>query len=413
MPVRKNHLLKKSILSFSILFMLFSGKVFADAFATGNICGQMNFYAKPGEPDFNPELTVDAAYEGQFNFSNNIWGHLAFSIRTEDFIEAGLASSTNAEFTLDELSATFRSTFTDWTNYFGAYIGCFDPVGSDIFMQRYLGSNPIESKITENWLGRRYSEIYYHHGLGFSNIIKINTQPLAIGLYAYFNTENGETSAYLNTDLRIAGVYRYCSFDTAFGFGFPKSGGSGFLAIDKVYFHGGATVLIGNAYTQSLFLQAGLFDATLENGNPPVFNEKDFYFIIEPRFLLDYLHMNLSIYSVPQSSVDKHSYMYGTLGTSLNIYSNSLAIGDTVCTLGCLASAAYTADNTFFTIFSDPSKLVPTIDGVDLVVTPYFSTTLLSGEFSTHADINVLSFFRPGSKWYENFKLSAEFKLLF
>ena len=69
---------------------------------------------------------------------------------------------------------------------------------------------------------------------------------------------------FINVDLRYACVYRYFTFDVACGLGIPTQFNNTFVQMMKEScLHAGLTTHIGNNYTNSLFLQMGMFNAPI------------------------------------------------------------------------------------------------------------------------------------------------------
>ena len=83
----------------------------------------------------------------------------------------------------------------------------------------------------------------------------------------------------LNGDLRYACAFEYVTADFSLGFGGPLKetykANDVFVVINTLYLHTGLTMLIGNSYTQSVFLQAGLSNAEYSK------KTKDFYHQME------------------------------------------------------------------------------------------------------------------------------------
>ncbi|MCQ2586735.1 MAG: hypothetical protein MJ174_01375 [Treponema sp.] len=401
-----------AIFAFTTIFSI--SNITAESFLTGNVGACLDYTAEKNlSNEYDPNVNLNAYFEGQFNFSENFWGHLGMSISTDNFVASGLFQEIPSFFEIDELSLVYRSTYQNFSNYFGAFLGYFDPFGSDIFLQRYLGSTAISSKISTSWLGRDATP-YPQYGIGISDVAKLNAAPIAIGTYFYFNDREPTYSYFLNADLRIAGLYRYCTFDTSFGVGFLKSGsGTSILSIDKVTLHGGATILIGNKYTQSLFLHTGIYNLIAETGSPITFTSDDFYFFVEPRFVFNYLNLNTCFYYMPDDNTkDAMDFVYQNLGANIDIYTDSLAIGDKNCTIGFLTSIAFPGKK-IDDLFTSFTTFIQSTDDVDLYLTPYFSTTFLSGTFSTQLDVNLMGFFRPSTEWYEHIGFKAGYTIQF
>lgn len=390
----------KKIIMLAAIISLAAG-LFAETAFSGYSGGKLNYASNPEATDsYDPDLTLQAFFQGQFNFSQNMWGRLEFSIDTGDFLSKELFHKTDAFFKIDELSLTIKSRSESDANYFSVFMGTYDPIGSDVFLQRYFGIQPIASKITESWLGLAGSVLYPHFGIGIADVKRLMNVPITLGGYAYINHEDNYYYVF-NTDLRFACVYRYFTFDFAGGVGFPLSnsnqGQDAIAVIDKVYWHAGTTMLIGNNYTQSLFIQAGLSNSPYTKRNGTEITTDDFYLLFEPRFLLDDTHVNLTIFSLPQDTVDQLIFVDDTLGVNLNIYGDSFSLGANRFTLG--TNFAFSVVNKNFLDVVKPLELIE--NGYNITMTPYISTNFLSGELHTQVSIKFMKFGTP--RWYDAF----------
>ena len=399
----------KKIILFAAILTLTAG-IYAQAAFSGYSGGKLNYAANPQSEEYDPDLSLQAFFQGQFNFSSNMWGHLEFSIDTEDFLGKELFHKTAASFKIDELSLIFKSQSDASSNYFSVFMGTYDPIGSDIFLQRYFGIKPIASKITESWLGLSGSVLYPHFGIGIADVKRFMNSPVALGGYAYINHED-KTYYVLNTDLRFACVYRYFSLDFAGGIGIPLSdsnnGQAAIAVIDKLYWHAGTTMLVGNNYTQSLFIQAGLFNVPFTKRNGTQVSPDDLYLLVEPRLLLDSAHVNLTAFSIPQETVDQLMFVDDTLGVNLNIYGDTFSLGANRFTLGTNFSFSFT-DKTFMDL-AQPLELM---DGdFNVTMTPYLSTNFLSGELHTQFSIKFMKF--ATAKWYDAFTVDVGYTAKF
>ena len=401
--------MKKIILLAAILCFSTSA-FFAQAAFSGYSGGKLNYASNEQSEDYDPDLTLQAFFQGQFHFSQNMWGHLEFSIDTGDFLGKELFHKTDAFFKVDELSLIFKTQFDTNANYFSVFMGTYDPIGSDIFLQRYFGIQPIASKITESWLGLAGSVLYPHFGMGIADVKRFLTHPIAIGGYAYINHEDNLYYVF-NTDLRFACVYRYFSLDFAGGLGIPMSnsnqGQEVIAAIEKLYWHAGTTMLIGNNYTQSLFIQAGLFNVPFTKRSGTTVSPNDLYLLFEPRFLFDSAHVNLTIFSLPQDTVDQLIFVDDTLGANLNIYADSFSLGANRFTFGTNFAFSFTGKT-----FMDLKKPVELIKSdYNITMTPYMSTNFLSGELHTQFSVKFMKF--ATHKWYDAFTADIGFTAKF
>ena len=399
---------KKLIIS-AVVFAMMTG-LNAQAAFSGFSGAKLNYAANPASKDYDPDLTMQAFFQGQFNFSQNMWGHLEFSIDTEDFLGKELFHKTATWFKVDELSVIFKSQNESSANYLSAFMGTYDPIGSDIFLQRYFGIQPIASKITESWMGLAGSVLYPHFGIGIADVKRFMDSPIAAGGYAYINHEDNLYYVF-NTDARFACVYRFFCMDFAGGIGVPLANNSHgqdvIAAIEKLYWHAGTTILVGNNYTQSLFIQAGLFNVPFTKRNGTKVSPNDLYLLFEPRMLMENTHVNLTIFSLPQDTVDQLIFVDDTLGVNLNIYGDTFSLGANRFTLGTNFSYSFTG-KTFMDI-AKPAKLLKS--DFNITMTPYMSTNFLSGELHTQFSIKFMKF--ATAKWYDAFTMDVGYTAKF
>lgn len=400
----------KHLLSIYIIFFIFQN-LFAESFFSGYAGGKINYSTNSQVDSYDPELKLQAFFQGQFNFSENIWAHLELSIDTSDFISEELFHVTPSNFSFDELSLITKAQIDASANYFSIFMGTYDPIGSDVFLRRYFGVQPLASKITESWLGMAGSILYPHFGLGVSDVIKLYNAPVAFGFYSYLNHEDDKYFV-INADLRFGCVFRFFSFDFAGGIGAPLSdkyeNEDVWFAVDKFYWHAGTTMLIGNDYTQSLFIQAGLYNAPFTKSSKKISaTQEDVYLLFEPRFRLDNAHVNFSIYSFPEDTVNKLLFIDDTLGINMNIYSDSVTLGTKKVVIG--THFAYSFPGKYFL---DLKNIKDVVSGeFNLNMTPYFSSNFLSGELHAQATIKFMEFSR--SNWYNAISVDLGYRTSF
>ena len=392
--------MKKTFFTAAILLFT-TAALFAEPAFSGYSGGKVNYATNEEQTEkYDPDLTLQAFFQGQFNFSQNMFGRLEFSIDTGDFLSKELFHKTPATFEIDELSLIIKSNSDTDANYFSIFMGTYDPIGSDIFLQRYFGIQPIASKITESWMGLAGSILYPHFGIGIADVKRLLNAPITLGGYAYINHED-KLYYVFNADFRFACVYRFFTFDFAGGIGVPLSnnnqGKEVIAAIEKLYWHAGTTMLVGNNFTQSLFIQAGLFNAPFTKRNGTEISPNDIYLLFEPRFLIDDAHINLTIYSLPQDTVDQLMFVNDTLGANLNIYGDSFSLGANRFTFGTNFAFSFAGKN--FMDVAKPLELIKS--GYNITMTPYMSTNFLSGELHTQITIRFLKF--ATKRWYEAF----------
>ena len=413
---------------FSIITFFSFNPVFAELCFNGLAGAKAGFDSDKTSEDFDPQMKIQSFFAGQFNISDNFILHGEFSIKTNDLIDNSIFKETPAAFQVDELSAVIRKPFAGTTNYLSAFVGTYEPIGSDIFLRRHFGIQPISSIITESWLGIAGSVIYPLFGAGISDVIHFESQPIATGLYAYVNHEKDD-SFVLNLDGRFACVYRYFTLDFATGLGSPlntKEYDDAFLVIDTLYWRAGMNLLIGNMYTSSLFLQAGVSEVPFKKSEQNLsIRDIKTYLLIEPRLNLSKCRIDLTAFSLPtdkkddeevsasddtepvkQTSVEEFIFIEDTLGVSINIHSDDLYIKNQNFMFGIQTSLSF-PDKEFY----DLKDFDTLFDDYTICLTPYLQTKIFNGELHTLLKCRITDFMND--KWYNGLNFSIGYKAQF
>ena len=407
---------KHTLSIFLIIFITVAGNLYANTLFSGYAGGKFNIGVTQ---DKKPDLTLQAFFAGQFNFSQNVWSHVEFSIDTQNLVNEAIFTKTQSMFQIDELSLIMRANLQESTNYFSLFMGTYDPIGSDVFLQRYFGIEPISSMLTNSYMGLAGSILYPHFGIGISDVIKFYNKPIATGGYFYLNHEPDNAISdtkglyVLNADLRFATVLRYFTCDIAGGIGFPLSDKKKeysedlIIAIDKLYWHMGATMLIGNNYTTSLFIQAGLYNASF-TGKKGSFDwaAENIYLLFEPRFVFNNCHLNFSIFSLPTATVENLLNVEDSLGFDVNFYAEDILLGSQNFTFG--GHLALSLKDKTLKDFNDMSNLMS--NGFNLNITPYMTTEFLSGQL--HAQVNI-NFMEIGKNINDAFSVDVGYRTRF
>ena len=277
--------------------------------------------------DTDVRLPMDSFLTGQLEFSNFLIVRGEISFRPENVLKTGLLSYTDTYFRINELSGTIRVNTDYFTHYLALFMGRYESIGSDIFMQRHFGIKPFNSKLTENWRGTAEPVIYPFEKYGLSYVAQPSTN-FASGLYLY-SCDEGD-SRVINADLRFALSTYIVKTDFAFGVGVPFGDGNvggndqAVFAIHSIDLHYGLTSLITLGERSELFLQNGITKLSFTgNGNPPELDDDNLSFLIEPRFLVgDNSRFSLSLFQVSKDCKDESFFLHGLLGINL-MYSNS------------------------------------------------------------------------------------------
>lgn len=378
-------------------FILVNTSIFCDSYFSGYSGAKINFGSQDSDV-FTPQLKLQAFFAGQLNFTPNLWSHLEFSLDTGNLISESIFRESESIFMIDELSLIGRIPLSNSMNYLSFFLGKYDPIGTDIFLQRYFSIKPIASKITENYLGFAGSNLYPLSGVGIADVIRPQSIPIAGGIYIYLNHEDDDYYVF-NTDLRFAGSLQYFTWDLAGGVGFPIIDDNNeeyadlLFAVKELYWHAGTTILFGNHYTNGLFLQGGLYNAGLKKKGNLEISGDDIYFIFEPRFITHNFHTNISLYAIPSKTVRSLLFVDGNLGADLNIYSEDIKIGRKFFTIGCHISTAL-KDITIMDLADMETINSFSTDSLSANITPYTTTDFLGGELHFMASVKLMEILR-------------------
>jgi hypothetical protein len=360
---------------------------------------------------FAPQMTTQAFFAGQFEFGGCFLLRSELSLKTDDILKNGLFKETDSKFKVNELSITFHQRSLSASHFISLFLGNYEPIGSDVFLQRQFGIKPITSLVTESWNGMCGSSVYPFYGMGGSYVVRFE-QPFAVGLYAFANNDDTTSENVLNLDLRFACVLRNFSFDFSAGLAFPheqsisETGEKVVLLIRTETLHAGFNMLLGNRYALSLFIQAGFsnLDLSPDDGSTLSIDSDNLYVFFEPRLATRQFTLNLSVFSIPQESIDDMLYLHDTLGANLCIVTDHLYLENTNFTFG------------IHTTLSFPSKSI--MDAIEdyanilswdrkLYVTPFTSMPLLNGELKSSVSVSCLDL---ASDWKSAIKATVGFK---
>ncbi|MBQ7882272.1 MAG: hypothetical protein IJ312_06130 [Treponema sp.] len=357
---------------------------------------------QPNENSKIPIMTSQAFFAGQFDISGLFQLRTELSVDTENILEKGFFQRTPAYFSIDEISITTRFNANKSSHFIAAFLGKYESIGSDLFLQRQFGIKPINSLITETWLGLAGSEIYPFSGLGLAYMARFSS-PQALAGYFYANKKDDILN--LNCDLRFGGVGNIASLDFAAGVSFPvetkdQYGNDVFILIRSVDFHTGFSFLVGNRNTTSLFLQGGLKKLRL---NPEADEKRmklsDIYFIIEPRFIAANIHFYFSLFCIPEEMCSKLFYIPHQIGCNLSIFNEKLHIGTLPLKLG-----------THITL-SAPDVTLQNINELadntlSLHIAPFTYINMFGGTLNFALNLDVLNI----KEFYKSLKFTIGFK---
>lgn len=379
-----------------------------------------DFYSQENDDnDFDPALNLQGYFAGQINLTSSFLVRLEFSLETQDVIDDGPFSDSgiDSHFFIDEISATYIKPFLGNTQYLSLFFGTFEPIGSDVFLQRQFGIAPISSLISESWLGLRGSTVYPFYGAGGSYILHLDAYPIATGAYLYFNKENEEKYNQLNLDWRFASVLPYLAVDFAIGLGAPLATKQGnedvIMLIDTLYLHTGINFLIGNKYSTSLFAQGGIRNLEIKAGETKHdIKSNDIYLVVEPRLVTKKFQAHVTMFSVPEGTVEKLIFIEDTFGFNLNVFTDNLYVKNKNITFGIHTTWSFKPDKKNvtrdFLDLKNMGDLVTDTDHFRIKVSPFVSIPVMSG--TLHAMFQATITDIKADTWQNAFKLSVGYK---
>ncbi|MBP3709004.1 MAG: hypothetical protein J6I73_01135 [Treponema sp.] len=359
------------------------------------------------------ELALKSFFAGQFNITKNFIARAEFTLSADNLFDPELfTGGADAKFQIDEISLIFRRQFLGGANYLSAFVGTYEPVGSDIFLRRQFGIQPIASKITESWLGLSGSIVYPRFNMGISDVVHFSGQPISAGAYIYFNRNGNNTDRMdFNGDIRFACAYQYFYVDVVTGINAPfTTTDKVYLLVESLYGHAGMIMLVGNNYTPvAFFFQGGIYYF-------PFKRNKDFseYTIKEHMYLLSEVRSNFSsfqlsvaAFSIPQKTVDTLLFLRDPLGINISFSNNALHAGTVQFELGVHTTLSF--PDKYFTDLIHISDFFDTMP--TLTLAPYMAMRMSSGEMRVmfQLDATALANEQPAKAFKINVGYKAQF----
>ncbi len=400
------------------LFLAFICPAFTDTTFSGFTGIVANLNSDPQKDTFKTQMTAETYLSGQIHLSDSIFARGEFSIQTADILKEGLTDATDSKFRIDELSVTWEAPLYGKYQHFSLFTGIFEPIGSDLFLQRYFGIKPFNSLVLENYRGLAGANAYNIQGTGGCYVLKMDTIPLAAGLYVYKNFNNSWDEGRLNMDLRAGSVMKYLAIDADGGVEIPvnidTNGEQALLVVDTLYFHSGINALIGNRYSWSMLMQGGFKNLPIKgNDNEKKINSKDMYLLVEPRFSTTRFQASLAVFSFPEETVEKLLFIddkddqgkfTNTLGVNLTLHTDTLYLGNKNYTFGFHVTGTFPGKD--FMDFKDYKSFIE--DDYIVKVSPFVGMPVLSGTLKGMIQANVTEF--KDKNWRHALKVNIGYK---
>lgn len=385
-----------------------------------------------------PTFSVDASAQGYFGAEVDISDKLI--LRSDFLVDSAFLldiskdgvgkeflkdkGTVPATFQVEELSATYAFHTKSVIHYLSAFLGEFEPVGMDTFLERQFGILPISSALTRTWSGQSGANINDFYGAGVSYMLRFE-QPVAVGFYLYqdfdrLNATNPQNN--FNTDLRFAFAFPYVTLDWDIGLGFPHGSTKGtfeteVLIVRYVTLRTGLNMLIGNPSDPvSLLVQGGFseveagFDA-YENHNFVEDLVQNLYFLVEPRVKIRDVDLTLTFFNRPSTQTIPMIYNFeqkGGMGADLGVSTDHFHLGNLNFTIGMHATVS--DQSTLYDIvygsgsfFGDPH----------FTLTPYVTIPLFGGSITSAVSVDITKLIDDSSFWVKSLSFWLGFRAEF
>lgn len=383
---------KFKITGFILSILLLAGISFADVNFSGMAGGSTGVSGITGD---NPDFTIpfNAFAAAQLNLGS--WGifRANLGLASKNLIGGNLFTGQDATLKMNEVSLVLTKSGNAIKNYFGFYFGTYEVVGQDEFLQRQFGIEPFTSMVTRNATTLSTGiPLYDNYGTGFSYIMNFADAPGVLGFNFYIN----ETSAKIfkiNLDIRTAWITKLLTIDLCGGLGVPiQNQGTEteiLLLIDTLYAHGGVSLLLGNRYTHSLFIQAGIQNLELIKGSSPSSFEgiDDLSLLVEARIYSKEFKTRVTAYSLHKETIKDMFYLQDTLGVVLSLYSDTIPVKNNNMTMGTYIIGSL-SDQSLADVIS--TTAFATIPKINVYLTPFVSIPVADGEMELMGQLGGL-----------------------
>lgn len=365
-----------------------------------------------GSENFFPaSFNAQAFLTGQLDFSGKFILRASLRVRANDIFSwyrNFSPTSRNAQFTPEEISATYRIAGEKTSHYISAYVGNFEPLGSDLFLRHHFGLPPLASSFTQSYRGLAGVQYFPLYGIGLGYVIH-PTESLAAGINIYRNIAQDEDNAQAwNADLRVAGVWRAGAIDFAAGITFPAdfSESDAIILAEEIQLHGSIIALLGNRYTSSLFLQAGINSFVFRKNQSEGFDSllpRDVYGMLELRARAGHATVDMGAFMFPARCADDMVFLSNIVtkvnstenifGIKANVRADNVWLGRARAAFGMHATLTLSVAGTSsaeFT-FSDMVSAFSSFsrDQIGLTLFPYASFTIPGGTLSAAIGVDV------------------------
>ncbi len=317
----------KRILLISVLSGV-SSLIFAEpSFSgmTGGTTGLGVSIPKSGDTEWT--VPVSGFLLGQISFTDWLILRAGIEIRAKNFQFDDIFDGADATVKMQEVSLVMINRAVTATNYFSIFMGAYEPIGGDTFLQRQFGIEPISSRLMKSSTSLSGISLYPSSGTGLSYTVHFDKQPVATGAYIYIDKDSDKNMRG-NIDWRFAILSNPVTLDFSIGVGAPLQDKYNdedvVLMIKTLYLHGGINLCFGNKYTNGLLLQFGINDFVLKGASSGNFDNDSLSFVIEPRLNFGNWCLNITAYAIDEKSLGELLYLTDRIGAAVTVFKDSI-----------------------------------------------------------------------------------------
>ncbi len=353
---------------------------------------------------FDPSFLGEGFFAGQVDFFGRFFLAGEFYLKANDIFDYNIfeEENRNANFRIENLSATLKVNSFRASHYLNLYRGNFEPLGSDLFLQRQFGVSSICSSFTESYHGAEGPTYYpFFADVGLSYVLHPETN-FAFGINIYKNDiekiqssdDEKKEKDTLCLDLRFAGLCGPSIIDFCAGLGLPcdtnTTDDESLLSIKELQFHCGLNLLVGNKSKSSLLIQAGINKLlfTKEYDDDKILDIRNIYAFVEASasgkigfdmsgFLLPVESAKDMIFLRPIAT--RYTDTENLYGANLNIHKENVGSEKSSVSIGLHTTLAFSIIDP-----SDDNKKIKTT----LAFSPYVGVDLLGGTLGASVSIN-------------------------
>ncbi len=326
------------ILLFSAIFAAFSTVHAAPSFSGaigGSVGFDLDFPLSGGSVGHKVPLSGFAAV--QANLTNWCVARGEIAIDASNFEFDDIFGSAQAAIKLNELSVVLIHRTVTASSFFSGFLGSSDQIGSDSFLMRQFGIEPISSRLSRSATNLAGLPILRSKGAGISYIVNFDKAPVATGAYFYYG-KNSTSDKTLNIDARVAYASNLVTLDFLAGISAPfqdkYNNEDVVFMINTLKMHGGINFLAGSKYTHSLFMQVGIKDITVKGSGAGETTGDELSFLLEPRINFKKFRMNLTVFAYDSESVRETIYLSNEMGAAFTFYKDDIETKNGFLTLG-------------------------------------------------------------------------------